>query len=439
MKPEEALLLAFNVFVILDIFLILKILYGLDMKSDWKKIGIVAVVYYVLAYLILYEQLRGNTVEGAVTYFMFIVLFLMAFLFSEKHRLLNMVMVIPATLVYLQWVQVVAMLEKLIGLDKCYIYIQKDKITPMYFLQDISLFLILFFLERKGVKEEYKMRLTLGEGIFTTIFCLFFPLFTAVLDGIDKKLQDPYFSVCWVVFVLAVNIAVVYAIAHRKRARYYCELSGWQKKQFDEEYDYFTRYKNSNQEMAKFRHDWKNHVLVIQSMLQSGEYEKAEKYFEKISKTSVAAKKIITGNDMVDIIFAVKEPLFEKYDIQVEYEGNLSQLLQMESVDISILFSNLIDNAIESCSQCKGERYLCMRITESLHNWMLLVENSTENESHTEVETMQKGEIPKTTKADKEYHGFGLQNVKDIVKKYHGEMEFVREINRFTVKLIFSK
>ena len=117
MNPEEALLLAFNVFVILDIFLILKILYGLDMKSDWKKIGIVAVVYYVLAYLILYEQLRGNTVEGAVTYFMFIVLFLMAFLFSEKHRLLNMVMVIPATLVYLQWVQVVAMLEMLISTD----------------------------------------------------------------------------------------------------------------------------------------------------------------------------------------------------------------------------------------------------------------------------------------------------------------------------------
>ena len=440
MKPEEALLLAFNVFVILDIFLILKILFGLDMKLNWKKLGILAAVYYGIAYFIVYEQLRGNTVEGAVTYFMFLVLFLLAFLFSEKHRLLNMVMVIPATLVYLQWVQVVAMLEKLIGLDQYYIYIQKDKITPMYFLQDTSLFLILFFLERKGVKEEYKMRLTLGEGIFTVVFCLFFPLFTSVLDSIDKKLQDPYFSVCWVVFVLAVNIAVVYAIAHRKRARYYRELSGWQKQQFEEEYDYFTSYKKSNQEIAKFRHDWKNHVLVMQSMLQSGEYEKAEKYFEKLSKESAAVKKkLITGNDMVDIIFAIKEPLFEKYGIQVECEGNLSQLLQMESVDISILFSNLIDNAIEACSQCKGERYFHMRVTESLHNWMLLLENSTENENSTETETMQKEEIPKTSKADKEHHGLGLQNVKDIVKKYHGEMELVRETNHFMVKMMFSK
>ena len=440
MKIEEAILLGFNVFVILDVFLIWKILYGLDVKMKWKALGIVAAGYYAVALVIAYQEIHEKIPAGTLACFMIGVLFLTAFLFSEKHRILNLVMVIPSILVYMQWVQIIAMLEKLTGLDQYYFYIQKDKITPLYLVQDISLFVILFYLERKGIKEEYQMRLTLGEGIFTTLFCLFFPLFTSVLDRVDTKLNDRYFSVCWVLFVLAVNVAVVYAIAHRKKARYYRELSGWQRKQFGEEYDYFTEYKNSNKEMAKFRHDWNNHMLVMQSMLQAGEYEKAGEYFEKLSKTPVGVKKkILTGNDMADTIFAVKEPLFAEYGIHVECDGNLSQFLQMESVDISILFSNLIDNAIESCSQCKGERYFHMRVTESPHHWMLVLENSTESENDGETKKIQEGEMPQTTKTDKEHHGFGLQNVKDIVKKYQGELELVKEKGTFAVKMVFPK
>ena len=440
MKLEEALLLLNNVFAMLDVVLILKFLYGLDLKIKWKSLGISATIYYIFGLIIAYEEIREKVPSGTLTYFMTGMLLLVTLILSEKHRILNLLMVIPSILIYMQWVQMVAMIEKLIGLDNYYIYIQKDKITPLYFFQDISLFMILFYMERKGIKEEYNIRLSLGESIFTTIFCLFFPLFTSVLDNIDQKINDPYFSSCWVIFVLAVNMAVVYAIAHRKKARYYRELSNYQKKQFGEEYDYFTKYKNSNKEIAKFRHDWNNHMLVMQSMLQAGEYEKMEDYFKKLSNTSeTVMKKIITGNDMVDTIFAIKEPLFTKYDIHVDYDGNLSQFLLMESVDVSILFSNLIDNAIESCSQCKGERYFHIRITESPHNWMIVLENSTNSKDFMYIEKMQELKLPLTTKKDKRHHGLGLQNVNDIVKKYQGEIELVKKMNIFAVKMIFPK
>jgi len=125
-----------------------------------------------------------------LSYFMIGVLLLITLILSEKHRILNLFMVFPSILIYMQWAQMVAMIEKLIGLDNYYIYIQKDKITPLYFLQDISLFLILFYMDRKGIKEEYNIRLSLGESIFTTVFCLIFSLFfTSVLDNIDQKNQ----------------------------------------------------------------------------------------------------------------------------------------------------------------------------------------------------------------------------------------------------------
>ena len=439
MNLIEGIFLLINVVAILDIFLILKILYSLDMEISWKTLFIVSVIYYITDFIIIYGELQAVVPNYISTCYTIGFLLFVTLLFSKKHRILNLLLVFPAILTYMQWVQVIAMIEKLIGLDRYYFYIQKDKITPLYCFQDISLLLLLIYLERKGVKEQYRMRLTFGEGLCITIFCLFFPLFTSVLDRVDKNLSDPYFSVCWVVFVLAVNVAVVYAIAHRKKARYYRELSSWQRKQFGEEYAYFTEYKNSNKEIAKFRHDWNNHMMVMQSMLQSGEYDKVREYFEDLSKTAVAVKKkVITGNDTVDTIFAVKEPLFVEYGIRVECDGNLSRFCSIEPVDASILFSNLIDNAIESCSQCEGERYLHLLITESPHNWMIVLENSRTGDISQTID-LKKGEMPQTTKKDKAQHGFGLENIMDIVKKYQGEMELGKETGTFVVKMLFPK
>ena len=295
--------------------------------------------------------------------------------------------------------------------------------------------MVLAYLEKKGVKEQYNTPLTLGEGIFITFFCIFFAVLVEVFEMIEEKMDSPMFAACWIVLVLAANAAAVYGIAHRKKARYYGSLSRDYRKQMDEEYEYFQEYKNKNKEIAKFRHDWNNHAMILQTMLQEGKYEEASQYFEKLS-TGMAkpVRKVMTGNEILDMILSLKQDILEKENIQVDYQGKPLDLSFMEHVDICTIFSNLVDNAIESCRQVEENPYLTVKTTQNENLLMIVVENSTK-----ETEIISEGSIPKTTKEDKKEHGFGLKNVMEIVKKYSGEMEVKQQENTFAVKMLFPK
>ena len=430
----EGILLLINIVSILDVILVLKNLYGLDMYIKWKWLWTATGIYYFISLITAYFEIQGkisNTSMWITIGFMVV----LTLLFSKKHRFLNILLVIPAVITYIQWTQIIALFEHLVGLDQYYFYIQDDKITPLYFLQDISLLVILLYFEVKGIKEQYNTRLTLGESIFVTIFCFFFFALVSILDMIEEKMESPVFSVCWVVLVLAANVAVIYAIAHRKRASYYGKLSQNYRQQLNEEYEYFQEYKDKNKDIAKFRHDWNNHAMLLQELLREGKFEEVSQYFEKLSSDRVKpVRKVITGNETVDMVLAIKQNILTKENIQVAYEGKPAELSFMEHVDICTIFSNLVDNAMESCRQVEGNRYLTIRYTQNENLLLVTLENSTK-----ENQSLGEGELPETTKEDKKNHGLGLGNVMEIVKKYSGEMEVKQEKYTFTVRLLFPR
>ena len=131
-----------------------------------------------------------------------------------------------------------------------------------------------------------------------------------------------------------------------------------------------------------FRHDWNNHAMILQSLLQMGEYDKVTNYFEQLcSMPMLSVKKILTGN--------------EQENIAVSYNGSPLNISFMEPVDICTLFSNLVDNAIEACKKCKNNRYLQIHTSKNEHLLLIVLKNT--RKETTKIE----GIIPKTTKAKK--------------------------------------
>lgn len=431
----EGVFLLFNIVAILDIILVLKNLYGLDLQIHWKRFWIATGIYYGICLILVNFELQEKISEYTSMWFTYGYIFFLTLIFSQKHRLKNIALAFPALLTYAQWTQMIALFEHLFGLDQYYIMIQKSKITPLYFLQDISLLVILLYFEKKGIKEQYNTPLTYREGIFITFFCFFFAVLVEIFEMIEEKMGSRMFSACWIVLVVAVNVAAVYGIAHRKKARYYGNLSRNYRKQLDEEYEYFQEYKNKNKDIVKFRHDWNNHAMLLQELLREGKYEEASQYFEKLSVNAVKpVRKIITGNEILDMILSIKQNMLEQEKIQVNYQGKPIDLSFMEYVDICTIFSNLVDNALESCKQVKGKRYLTIKFTKNENLLLMVLENSTK-----EKQGIIENRIPETTKENKENHGIGLHNVLEIVKKYSGEMEVEQQNNTFTVRLLFPR
>ena len=87
-------------------------------------------------------------------------------------------------------------------------------------------------------------------------------------------------------------------------------------------------------------------------------------------------------------------------------------------MDISALFGNVLDNAIESVEKLDApeKRLIHLYVAQQKNFLCIKIENYCE-----EKLTFRNG-MPQTTKKDKRFHGFGMKSIQSTVKKYGGSV-----------------
>lgn len=102
---------------------------------------------------------------------------------------------------------------------------------------------------------------------------------------------------------------------------------------------------------------------------------------------------------------------------------------QFDPVDMSAIFCNMVENAIESCVKCK-QRVIQLKIRKEKGYVFIKMKNSCES-------VHQVGERMLSTKEDTFYHGFGLRNMQDVAQKYQGDLHccFDQEHQLFITKI----
>lgn len=186
-------------------------------------------------------------------------------------------------------------------------------------------------------------------------------------------------------------------------------------------------------EMDKIQHDNKKVYKILSELLNAGEYEQAKNFIAQYTD----ARKIINENviycENVILNILLNRKVVEcrlkdvsfKCFIQGEYVG-------IQDVDLYILLENLLDNALEAACKCVEKRIdLDMYADES--GISMRIGNSV-NENVTE-----KNPNMITTKADRKKHGFGLQNVRDVVKKYDGVIEYDMKLENYLLCKVMLK
>jgi len=114
----------------------------------------------------------------------------------------------------------------------------------------------------------------------------------------------------------------------------------------------------------------------------------------------------------VFVILNIKKALAAEKDISFESTVVLNTL-PLSDLEICSLFGNILDNAIEA-AKIFDEKYIELNIKETKNAWNIQCMNSYL------VSPVFEGDILKSTKNNKEVHGIGIQNIKEIVIKYGG-------------------
>lgn len=147
-----------------------------------------------------------------------------------------------------------------------------------------------------------------------------------------------------VIFICVVISLFMNVIAKQ----HFTAVSQMMERQVELQISHYDNLEKMDAEMRKFRHDYTNHLKSILSLIRMNECSQAEEYIDKIQNTEYKfhTPMFYTGNRLADAILSEKSVTLDA-GCRIEYSGIISS--SIENVDLCIILSNALDNAIEAC------------------------------------------------------------------------------------------
>lgn len=195
----------------------------------------------------------------------------------------------------------------------------------------------------------------------------------------------------------------------------------------NEHYQYLEKREH---ETKKFRHDIKNHLILLENLINTKKYDEAQDYLNTINeKVSSFSNQISVNNGIADAILNRFYTEAQEKGITLKVSGHFPLECYIKAYDICTILSNLLNNAILAEIEAEGNEVL-VNIKYTDNKVLLTMENDYVHEL-AEVDG-----VFKTTKKDSLGHGYGLSNVKECVEKNGGYLSISTENHRFKVMIM---
>lgn len=292
----------------------------------------------------------------------------------------------------------------------------------LYFL--ISRFLLRFSIKESSAKSWGRW-FSLAILPLSSLFMII--VFRLLTNGQKFSLTESVLCISSISLLLTSNIIIylIYERAEKSNQKLIeLELSN-QKDNIDMQY--LSLLEKKNEQMQIMAHDYKNNVLTISEMTDSLEIkEYINSMVGEIKKYTQIAK---TKNKLLDIILNKYTEICKSKNLQFETDIMSDNLSFIDGYDISSLFNNILDNAVESAEK-SSNRFISLNISTALNSYhKIIVINSCDIEPETK-----NGKLI-TTKSDKATHGLGTKSISKIVSKYDGELQWDFNNNEHLFKL----
>ena len=221
-------------------------------------------------------------------------------------------------------------------------------------------------------------------------------------------------------FVLVTSIVLLFAVlilADHERLEQSSRLAGLREV-------YYQGLRQQERQVRQLRHDLRNHLTVVQGLLEKGDAQGAAGYLDQLSGSpALRGGRRFCENETANVVLAAKAEIMERSGITADFAVSLPRELPVADTDLAALLGNALDNAIEGV-EGTGEKRITLRCRVDKGLLMLRVENPVGTEINPDLAT---------TKADKSAHGFGIPGMREIAERYHGTLEVGVADNQFTL------
>lgn len=186
----------------------------------------------------------------------------------------------------------------------------------------------------------------------------------------------------------------------------------------------------SEEKISALRHDMKHHLNELLIMAEKNNNQQIMDYIQNMQAFIENKREYSnSGNKEVDSILNYMLNRAQEILDKVEYKISIPKELGIRLFDLNVLFGNLLENAIQAASESK-DKWMTVLVKYEKGMLFIDIQNSYDNN------VIKAGKDYLTTKMEVGKHGIGLQNVKRVVKNYHGNIEILDKDNIFYIKIM---
>lgn len=175
-----------------------------------------------------------------------------------------------------------------------------------------------------------------------------------------------------------------------------------------------------------FRHDLRHHAKLLAQMLGEKKIEEALAYTQKIGNYTLdKTRKNYCENVVVNAVLSAQLKTAEMQGIVVTCKAVLPTVVDRDEMELCVVLSNLLENAIEHCQKKGTNASLDISIKKNKEQILIRIRNSfdgklIQNENGDYLSSKLQG-------------GIGLKSVSAIVAKHHGVINITHTEKTFTV------
>jgi len=254
------------------------------------------------------------------------------------------------------------------------------------------------------------------------------PIFSMVLLFLYMSSGDVFFVrygygwiILFAVLLLIINVYCLYFwydVAANQELKHRLELM---QQQSVLTHQYYEEMERNYNESRKIIHDIRNHLHVLEESrrMDAGEY-----FADLHGMLNSLGLKFYSENRMLNIV--LNDKLKNIPPDRVECSLGEISLDFMADMDITTIFSNLLDNAVEASAH-------------SPEFWIKIRGEKIQDFTVVKISNFYAGNYQPGLSEKKGHDGIGLQNVKGAVEKYHGEVKIECAEGEFAVTMFFME
>lgn len=294
------------------------------------------------------------------------------------------------------------------------IYSNKDRFKNIDKIEDIRL---------------YQFALITGFNVLIGFIAFWFYKYTYITRGYKS----------WYIILMSlasISFSITVLSILRKISSQIKKEAEWRlkEKEFEKQGFYISAIEDMLKQIKAQRHDFNHHISCIYGLLRMGKTDEAKAYMERLTEDLSSFNNIISAGDpIVSSILNTKMEKAYKEHIKCDIDISIPHKLNLEFWVISIVLGNLLDNAVEACTNMPEDmRRIAVRIHIRQDHLIIKVSNSKDRKI-----IMPESSIDEnySTKEDKANHGFGLPNIKKTVENMNGFIEIKDMEDTFEVDI----